>query len=374
MTGLTVKGDRSFKEVSASEQICHRPPAPRDVLPLPLWSGHDYTPLFKGYWSHVPDPAGLAATKPEFCLYLNTVQDAWFTIGDGRDGVIYDHDGFVVAEPSCFRNADLCEPGRDLSAELQPVVEMDDVFIGNDAAWGNYYHFVLYGVARCHMANKLVPPTCKLIMPDYKSRYGRSNLAFSEDTYHQAFLLSGLADRVTRLPPGLYHANTLRFFWTEPRAPTEILDAPEFLSFFDEIRGTLTRDPDAPRRLLVSRDAASDPRIGTKARDLVRTMCAERGFTIIRFEDLDLRAQAQALYNADCIVAPHGAGLANILFGRSNLKVLELATELDGNGSIRACFFQIAALRGQLYMALNGSRGEITPATLARALDICCTD
>jgi hypothetical protein len=372
MTSLTVRGTRSFKDVSSSERVFHRQAGPRGVQPVPLWPGHDYTSLFKGYCSHVPDPAALAATRPELSLYLNTMQNAWFTIANGLDGVIFDHDGWLVGEPSCFHDSELTAPGRDLVAELGPVVELDDVFIGHDAAWGNYFHFLCYTAARCHMANKRVPSSCQLIIPDYRSRHGRSNLSYSEATYDQAFSLTGLADRVTRLPTGLYHANTLRFFWTEPHDPTQILDAPEFLLLFDDIRRSLTIDPRAPRRLLVSRDAAPDPRMGFEARDLVRRMCADRGFTIIRFEEMDLRAQAQALYNADCIVAPHGAGLINTLFGRSDLRVLELNTELDGNGSMRAWFFQLAALRDQTYMALNGSRGEIMPATLARALDICC--
>lgn len=373
MTRLIIGPPRSFRDISHSERIFHRPSAPRDVFPVPVWPTQNFTPLFKGYWTNVADPMAMAATKLELSLYLNTMTDAWFTIGNGGDGVVFDRDGGLVVEPSCFRNDALFQLGRDLTAEMTPVVELDDVFIGNDAAWGNYYHFLCYGLARCHLANQRLPSTCQLIMPDYQSRRGISNLAFSEAAYEQAFVLGGLTQRVTRLPPGLYHANTLRFLWTEPHAPTEILDVPEIHSYFDEVRAGLTRDPAAPRRLLLSRDGSSDPRIGAEASELVRTMCVARGFVIVRFEDMDFKAQAQALYNADCIVAPHGAGLINILFGRSDLKVLELNTELDGNGSIRACFFQIAASRGQPYMVLNGSRSEINSATLARALDICCS-
>jgi hypothetical protein len=141
---------------------------------------------------------------------------------------------------------------------------------------------------------------------------------------------------------------------------------------FDTIRAGLVSDPASPRRLLVSRDGASDPRIGTQARDLVRSMCVARGFKIVEFEGMDLRSQAQALFNADCIVSPHGAGLANLSFGRSDLRVLELNTELDGDGSVRACFFQVATEGGQTYMTLNGSGGEIDTARLSAALDICC--
>lgn len=372
MTTLRIQGSRDFREFGTAERIFHRPRRPREIFPVQVWPGQDFTALYKGYNRHAADPTAAFSTLSELNLYLFALHDAWFTIENGLDGVIFDRDGWIVNEPSCFRRYSLSETGRDLGAEISPIVELDDVFIGPDAAWGNYYHFLCYGMACCYIARNLVPESCALIMPDYESRKVYSNLSFSQSTYDQAFELSGLSNRVTKLPVGLYHANTLRFLWTDPREPPYLLEVPAFQSMFDEIRRSLTIDPNLPKRLLVSRSGASDSRMGTEAHDLVRRMCADRGFSIVKFEEMDLRQQAQALFNADCIVAPHGAGLVNTMFGRQHLRILELNTELDDDGSTRACFYQLAAERNQLYMSLNGSRQEINPASLARALDICC--
>lgn len=372
MTPLVIQGVRSADGAGVAERQFHRPAAPRVIMPHAVWPGQDFAPLARGYRRYAADRVAEFAVLGELSLYLTTLEDAWFTIENGIDGMVLDRDGWIINETAMFRHDGLSATGRNLTAEIANVTELDDVFIGNDAAWHNYFHFMAYGVARCHMAAGLVPETCLLVMPDYTSRIHYSNLAYSQTTYDQAFALSGLTDRVTRLPVGLYHASKIRFFWTQPSEPPDILEVPAFQGLFEDIRRGLTHDPEAPRRLLVSRDGASDPRMGREVASLVRQMCIDRGFTVIRFEDMDLRAQAQAMFNADCIVAPHGAGLGNTLFGRSHLRILELNSELDGDGSIRACFFQTATERGQTYMVLNASRNEITPATLARALDICC--
>lgn len=192
-----------------------------------------------------------------------------------------------------------------------------------------------------------VSDTCILAMPDYRSRTQCFNLTYSQTTSDKAFALGGLEQRVTSLPVGLYHARKLRFLWSKPSEPTGSLGVPNLRSLFSHIRANLTFDARAPRRLLFSREDAVEPRVGDAARDLMRRMCLERGFTIMRFEHMDLCAQAPALFNTGCIVAPHGAGLVNTLFGRDDLRVLELNSELDGDGSMRACFFQIATERNQ---------------------------
>ncbi len=372
MTPLVIQGSRSAVGAGVAERVFHRPAAPRVAMPHPVWPRQDFAPLARGYRKYNSDPVLDFPLRAELNLYLTTLDDAWFTIENGIDGMVLDCDGWIINETAMFRHAGLSATGRDLSAEVAPVVELDDVFVGNDAAWHNYYHFMLYGVARCHMAWGLVPDSCLLVMPDYATRIHYSQLAYSQDTYEQAFSLSDLAERVTRLPVGLYHARKLRFFWTQPSEPTDILEVPALYRMFEDIKCGLMRDPQAPRRLLLSRSSTSDPRLGSEATALVHLMCAERGFTVIRFEEMALRAQAQAIFNASCIVAPHGAGLANAMFGQSQLRVLELHSDLDGNDSLRACFFQIATEQGQPYMVLNASRGELTAATLARALDICC--
>ena len=372
MTSLRITGPVSIAHMQPSSLVFHREAKPRTKLPIPVWNGQNFAALHKGMDSYSPTPSEDFARLADLSLNLYTLENAWFVVGNGLDGMIVDADGQIIREPSCFTNPDVLGPERDLMAAGLPVFELDDVFVGFDGAWHNYFHWLCFALARSHVADALVPPGCQIVIPDYEPRPGGFHANYTKTNYEQSLQASGLADRLTKLPMGLYRARTLRFMWHQPRQPTEFLEIPAFYEVFASMRKKLSRRPDAPRRLLLSRAAAPSPRIGMDAARLVHAMCEARGFREVRFEDMDFNAQAQALFDADCIVAPHGAGLVNTLFGRDSLKVLELGTELDNNGSIRACFYQLATNRGQPYMVLNGSQGEINTATMTAALDMLC--
>lgn len=369
---LCITGRVSNEHMQPQSLLAHRPQGPRTRLPAKAWDGQDFAPMQKGLDRYSATPEQDFATLADLKLNLYTLENAWFVIANGLDGVILTEAGHLVEEPSCFADPTMTAPHQDLMALGLPVVEMNDVFVGSDGAWNNYFHWLCYGLARSRIAARVVPDTCQIVVPEYGPRPGGFQVAYTPTTYEQTLQASGLADRLTRLPIGLYHAKTLRFMWSLPRQPTEFLELPEFYEMFASIRATLKHRPDAPRRLLVSRAGARDPRIGAEAAKLVQDMCLARGFALVRFEDMDFNAQAEALYNADCIVAPHGAGLVNTLFGRDTLRVLELNSEMDGDGSTRACFYQITTNRGQPYMTLNGSKGEIDAGRMAAALDFLC--
>ncbi|MEI7811677.1 MAG: glycosyltransferase family 61 protein, partial [Ignavibacteria bacterium] len=48
------------------------------------------------------------------------------------------------------------------------------------------------------------------------------------------------------------------------------------------------------------------------------------GFVIVYLEELPFLQQVEIINNADFIVAPHGAGLANLAFAKNNCKVIEI--------------------------------------------------
>ena len=372
MTSLLISGRLSNAHMQSSSLVYHRSAKPRTKLPIPVTNGQDFSALHKGLDRYSATPTEDFAQLADLSLNMYTLENAWFAVGNGLDGMIVDSEGRMVEEPSCFCNPGVLGPEQDLMAAGLPVFELDDVFVGFDGAWNNYFHWLCFALARCHVANSLVPPECKIVIPEYEPRPGGFRPIYTKISHEQSLQASGLADRLTQLPMGLYRAKTLRFLWHLPRQPTEFLEIPAFYDLFSAMRKKLCRRPDAPRRLLLSRAAAPDPRIGVEAARLVHEMCEARGFSEVRFEQMDFNAQAQALFDADCIVAPHGAGLVNTLFGRDSLKVLELGTELDNDGSIRACFYQLATNRGQPYMVLNGTKGEINTDTMKCALDILC--
>ena len=84
--------------------------------------------------------------------------------------------------------------------------------------------------------------------------------------------------------------------------------------------------------------------------------------------------QAEALFNAECVIGVHGAGMANILFGRRALRVMELNLRLDGETLPRPWFYLLAHARGQRYMMLDRDAGDLSEERLSVAIAVLCGD
>ncbi|MBU1546128.1 MAG: glycosyltransferase family 61 protein [Proteobacteria bacterium] len=94
----------------------------------------------------------------------------------------------------------------------------------------------------------------------------------------------------------------------------------EYLSFFSDI--ILPKRPSRKdKRIYISRSQAGRRRVSNE--DEVLAFLGKYGFEKYHFEKMSIEEQIETMYDAESIVAPHGAGLANVLFSRGS-KVLEL--------------------------------------------------
>ena len=73
-----------------------------------------------------------------------------------------------------------------------------------------------------------------------------------------------------------------------------------------------------------------------------------RGFVKVCAEDLNWDQQIEVFRRAQVIVAPHGAGLANLVFCSSGTKVIELFARAYVNG----CYWRLSAVAGLDYRPL----------------------
>ena len=81
----------------------------------------------------------------------------------------------------------------------------------------------------------------------------------------------------------------------------------------------------------------------------LRLLLERYGFRTLEPGDLPFRDQIDALRGASAIVAPHGAGLTNILFAPSDCRVLELFASRGGTMTYEV----LAGALGQHYTALR---------------------
>ena len=93
-------------------------------------------------------------------------------------------------------------------------------------------------------------------------------------------------------------------------------------------------------KLYISRTRSKNRRLGREKE--LETALTERGFRIAYFEEISFPQQLAAIRAARILVAPHGAGLANMIAGNPGLKVLEL---LSSNW-FNTCYAKLAVMLG----------------------------
>jgi len=107
-------------------------------------------------------------------------------------------------------------------------------------------------------------------------------------------------------------------------------------------------------RLYISRSKARYRRI-TNEESVVNCL-SKFGFTSLNLENYDLETQIALLSHADVIVAPHGAGLTNLVWCKSGAKVLEIFSP----NYVNPCFWAIAEQIKLEYFYLIGE-GDAPP-------------
>ncbi len=126
---------------------------------------------------------------------------------------------------------------------------------------------------------------------------------------------------------------------------------PAILEAFDAIRAAAFggNPPQAPwRRLYIARRDSQKRVLINEAEVIAR---AERaGFTCVTLSKLPVSEQVRLFAEASHVLAPHGAGLANLLFCKPDARVLELHMDMHVSWIYR----RIAALRALRYGCLIG--------------------
>lgn len=177
----------------------------------------------------------------------------------------------------------------------------------------NYHHWMIDGIGRL----ALTPPAeiaafDQVLVP-----------ALTAGFQHDSLARAGIAaDRLVAMQPGdVVEAAELAVPWSITGGDRP---HPGLRALF---RRLATAGPAAPAGeppALIYVDRRASPRRRLLNEPELIAALAARGFAIVRLESLDLASQIELFGQAACIVAPHGAGLANLLFARPGCRVVEL--------------------------------------------------
>ncbi len=216
--------------------------------------------------------------------------------------------------------------------------------------FGNYYHWTLEGIGRlAPVPAEVLAAHDAVLVPQQLDSVGQDGLA-------RIGLVQGR--RIEPVAPAAtYRVERLTVPWSVTGFH---LPHPCLVPFFARMRG----DPESgnlPRRIYIDRRAA-DRRPGAhrclRNEDAVVAALAQFGFVAIRLEGMPLAAQIALFAGAEAIVAPHGAGLANLVFARPGTVVVELHMD----SWVNWCFRHLAAVLALRYDAVVG-RAESGPGT-----------
>lgn len=169
------------------------------------------------------------------------------------------------------------------------------------------------------------------------------------------YALERVAPEVRRLDPlTLYHFDELFVLSTCARPtghPFFFLDR-DVIDFVVP-RMTAELDPPAPRRRIYLSRFASDRRRLVNEKGLAKALQGE-GFEILEMSDFTPREQLAAVREAEVVVAPHGAALANLVGATPANRVVELFNPRRGT----AAYGAMAVAVGAPYTPLFGTPVE----------------
>lgn len=302
---------------------------------------------------------------PTLNLSFTTLSDGYFWIRPGQDGVLFARDGTPIASSLGFRST---IPLPDRAALARKAVKLDfDAFIAVDPWWNNYYHWLCIALPKM-LAAKRARVAFRPVVPEYRSRkQGGWQFAYSETVWEQSLAVSGLADDVVRLPPGIYTSARVATVMVDHAQPAYLACFDGVTRAYDGIRRRLRTDPASPKRIVIRR--RDHKRMSAEESGLVETVAAAHGFVAIELEDLDFIAQAELFFNAEAVIGAHGAGLGNLVFGGKELRVLEINRRCSpGETYLRPWFFLIARDRGQYYSFLNADAGDLERGKIETAI------
>jgi len=92
--------------------------------------------------------------------------------------------------------------------------------------------------------------------------------------------------------------------------------------FYEHCRTRPTLSASTKKRIYISRSRSADRPLQNESS--IHELLEANSFSIVHMEDHSFEEQISIARNADVIVAPHGAGLTNMIFAESGTSVVEL--------------------------------------------------
>lgn len=228
-----------------------------------------------------------------------------------------------------------------LHASAGDVVSIDRAFYACGGVYDNYYHWLLFLIAKINPDFLLGIDTIVTSQPN--TEFQRTGLEILLQKYDLKAVY--LRDNVSLHVGELTVAQQFGTAGLDPH--------PVFMETFRDLKSALVSPAgSASERIYISRSDASERKLVNEHE--VEALVSERGFQIVSLQGRSLREQAALLHGARMVISPHGAGMTNIVFCQPDAKVLEF----QNPAHINWCMKRLAAINNLVYGFLMGSLVE----------------
>ncbi len=285
------------------------------------------------HWKFLPLLTQLHA--PCFCAVIPHGR-VW-----GRTGTVITPDDHLLEDVS--RESAVCTKPHSalLRVRLGSVRKLKGRVAVLSTVWSNvYFHWMFDVLPRIGLLRSagLFDSVDAFIVPQY-------TLPFQKDALQHLGIGS---DRlIVADDPWRFHVSAEELI--VPSLPSA-LDTPRAwgCAFLKGVFGQTASPGPGRRRLYVSRAKARGRKVVNEAE--VQTLLCSLGFETVELENLALADQARLFESADIIVAPHGAGLTNIVFCREGTVVIDLFAP----NYVNPCYWVVSQACGLRYFYLIG--------------------
>ncbi len=294
------------------------------------------------------------------------MENATFIIKSGFDGLLLNKSGEIVEETTYYSR--IYPKSMDcINIEVDGLArDVGDTFIAFDGAWWVYYHWLLSCLGPAGIANRVLPDSVSIAVPDWAACGPRRPSVIARRVFNQVERVVE-PERLMSLPDGVFHARRAYFLFVDGDQPSDAALHPLYRQVFSGLRSQANHPPQS--RIFISRGGRDQPhRLSASDEKIFDKVIVEYNFKKILLEDLNFQSQIDQFSDASVIVAPHGSGLANLVFASPGAKVIELQTEFETPGILLPWFYLLAAACGFDYAFLNREAGDFQENRLREGL------
>jgi hypothetical protein len=297
-------------------------------------------------------------------LNIYTIEGAYLIVEHGLDGLVLATDGRPFRETATFTTRPQPYDLRHLESVAKPLDE--EIIVTFDAAWQNYYHWLVLALGRALLCRRFAANFPRFCLPEYRSISPHSLRPISQSVWRDTMIEYGLDTPSTMLlPDGIYRVAKLGVVSLDHPQPACIVYFP---ALYDALRlAALDDHVQATHNIIIARP--HDPRLGPATAAVLERFAEMRSYEFVQLETLGFREQAALFANCRAVVGPHGAGLANLAFGRRDLRVFELNRAMDeGFSGMRPWYYLLAATKGLEYSFADIGDTQMTENVLLERL------